>query len=223
MKFSEQVRKKVDSIWEASFQHPFVKGVAEGTLPLECFAYYVQQDSFYLSKFAQVQAIGAAKSEDFQTTAQMAFHAKSTFDAEHMLHEGFAKDLDLKKNEQGHMVAGEPAPTAVAYTNHLFSVSYKGSLGDVIAAILPCYWLYWEIGEKYKGSKPGHPVYQKWIDTYGDEWFEKLVKEQINRLDELAEKASDAQRQRMEEIFVTSSRYEYMFWEMAYTLETWPV
>lgn len=222
MKFSEQLREKVDSIWNASFEHPFVKGVADGSLPIECFAYYVKQDSFYLSRFAQAQSIGAAKALDFKTTSQMAHHAKSTFDAEHMLHEGFSKDLGLTKNKEGHM-ADEPAPTAVAYTNHLLSVAYKGTLADTIAVILPCYWLYWEIGEKYKGSTPGHPVYQKWIDTYGDEWFETLVKEQINRLDELAEKASEEDKKRMESIFITSSRYEYMFWEMAYNLEEWPV
>ncbi|WP_017727759.1 thiaminase II [Halalkalibacterium ligniniphilum] len=221
MKFSEYLRQKVDSIWEASFQHPFVKGVADGSLPLECFSYYVQQDSFYLSQFAQVQSLGAAKALDFHTTSRMAFHAKSTYDAEHLLHEGFAKELGISK--EGTIVVDEPAPTAIAYTNHMFSVSYKGTLGDVIAAILPCYWLYWEIGEKYKDSKPGVPIYQKWIDTYGDEWFESLVKEQIDRLDKWADKASEAEKQRMESIFITSSKYEYMFWEMAYTLEKWPV
>lgn len=221
MKFSEQLRKKVDPIWEASFQHPFVTGVADGSLPIECFSYYVQQDSYYLSKFAQVQSIGAAKALDFHTTARMAFHAKSSYDAEHMLHEGFAKELGLSKD--GVIVVDNPAPTALAYTNHLFSVAYKGTLGEVIAAILPCYWLYWEIGEKYKGATPDVPIYQKWINTYGDEWFGSLVKEQIERIDEWADKASDEEKARMEAIFVTSSKYEYMFWEMAYRLEDWPI
>ncbi|MEC2078533.1 thiaminase II [Metabacillus fastidiosus] len=221
MKFSEYLRKKVEPIWDASFQHPFVTGVADGSLPLECFSYYVQQDSFYLSCFAQVQSIGAAKSLDFYTTSRMAFHAKSSYDAEHLLHEQFAKELGLSKD--GVIVVEEPAPTALAYTNHLFSVAYKGSLGEVIAAILPCYWLYYEIGEKYKGSTPGVPIYQKWIDAYGDEWFETLVVEQINRLDEWAEKASEDEKKRMESIFITSSKYEYMFWEMAYTIEKWPI
>ncbi|GAE30563.1 thiaminase II [Halalkalibacter hemicellulosilyticus] len=221
MKFSEHLRKQVDSIWNASFEHPFVTGVADGSLSLDAFKHYVKQDSYYLSKFAQVQSIGAAKALDFYTTSRMAFHAKSTFDAEHMLHEGFAKELGL--SEEGHITVENPAPTAVAYTNHLFASAYKGTLGDVIAAILPCYWLYWEIGEKFKGAKPGVAIYQKWIDTYGDEWFGDLVQEQINRLDDWASKASDGEKKRMEEIFVTSSKYEYMFWEMAYTLEEWPV
>ncbi|MBU9722793.1 MULTISPECIES: thiaminase II [Bacillaceae] len=221
MKFSEQLRQKVDAIWEASFEHPFVKGVADGSLPIECFKHYLKQDSFYLSKFAQAQAIGAAKANDFYTTSQMAHHAKSSYEAEHALHEQFARDLDLSKD--GVIHNEDPAPTAVAYTNHILAASYKGSLGDVIAALLPCYWLYYEIGEKYKGSKPGHPIYQKWIDTYGDEWFATLVKEQIDRLDDLAERASEEDRKRMEKIFVTSSKYEYMFWEMSYTLEDWPV
>ncbi|WP_062046967.1 thiaminase II [Bacillus sp. JCM 19034] len=221
MKFSEHLRKQVDSIWKASFEHPFVTGVADGTLPLEAFKHYVKQDSYYLSKYAQVQSIGAAKANDFYTTSRMALHAKSTYDAEHMLHEGFAKELGLSND--GQIIVENPAPTAVAYTNHLFASAYKGTLGDVIAAILPCYWLYWEIGEKFKGAKPGVAIYQKWIDTYGDEWFGNLVKEQIDRIDELASRASDEEKKRMEDIFIKSSKYEYMFWQMAYTLEEWPV
>ncbi|WP_026671969.1 thiaminase II [Alkalihalobacterium bogoriense] len=221
MKFSEHLRKKVDSIWEGSFSHPFVTGVADGSLPIECFRYYVQQDSYYLSKFAQVQSIGAAKAKDFYTTSRMAYHATTSYEAEHMLHEGFAKELGISKD--GVIVVDNPAPTALAYTNHLFSAAYKGSLGDVLAAILPCYWLYWEIGEKFKGSSPGVPIYQKWIDTYGNEWFGSLVKEQIERMDAYAEQASEEEKRQMESIFITSSKYEYMFWEMAYTLEDWPI
>lgn len=220
MKFSEQLRAAVDTSWNASFEHPFVRGIGDGTLPLDCFRFYVLNDAYYLSQFARVQALGAAKAADLYTVNRMAVHAQGTYSAELSLHEKFAKLLGITEEEQA---AFEPAPTAYAYTSHMLRAAYSGSLGDIVAAILPCYWLYYEIGERLKSCTPDEPIYREWIAAYGGEWFRELVEEQIARLDELAEQASEADRERMKRHFVISSRYEYMFWEMAYVKETWPI
>lgn len=219
MKFSQMIRRDANPIWRASFEHPFVTGIADGTLPLDCFRYYVLQDSYYLSNFAQIQALGAAKAGDLHTSDRMAAHVQGTYQAEMALHENFTKRLGVTEEEKANFV---PAPTAYAYTSHLHRAG-AGHLGDIIAAILPCYWLYYEIGEKLQGSTPAEPIYQEWIAAYGGDWFKQLVEEQINRLDEIAETVSDKDRLRMKELFMTSSRYEYMFWEMAYRQEQWPV
>jgi thiaminase (transcriptional activator TenA) len=220
MSFAKQLRQAADSIWEASFQHPFVTELGDGTLDLKCFRYYVLQDSYYLSHFARVQALGAAKAADLHTTARMAHHAQNTYEAELALHENFVKKLGITEEEKASFV---PAPTAYAYTSHMYRAAYEGHLGDIIAAILPCYWLYYEIGERLKDCKPEEPIYQEWIAAYGSEWFRSLVEEQIARLDAIAELVTEADRKRMEQHFIISSQYEYAFWEMAYRLETWPV
>ncbi|MBA2874762.1 thiaminase II [Thermaerobacillus caldiproteolyticus] len=220
MAFSTLLRKAANPIWEASFQHPFVKELGEGTLDIACFRYYVLQDSYYLSHFARVQALGAARANELSTTARMAHHAQNTYQAELSLHEKFSKQLGITEEEKASFI---PAPTAYAYTSHLYRAAYEGHLGDVIAAILPCYWLYYEIGERLKDCKPEETIYQQWIAAYGSEWFRSLVEEQIARLDEIAETVTEADRKRMEQHFIISSQYEYAFWEMAYHLETWPV
>lgn len=71
--------------------------------------------------------------------------------------------------------------------------------------------------------QPKEPIYQEWIAAYGSDWFRTLVEEQIARLDRIAETVTEADRKRMKQHFVISSQYEYSFWEMAYTLEKWPV
>ncbi|WP_163859010.1 thiaminase II [Paenibacillus elgii] len=220
MKFSEQVRQAADASWQASFEHPFVKGIGDGTLPLDCFRHYVLNDAYYLSQFARVQALGAAKANDLATVNRMAHHAQGTYEAELSLHEKFSKLLGVTEEEKA---AFEPAPTSYAYTSHMIRAAYTGQLGDIIAAILPCYWLYYEIGERLAGCTPEEPIYREWIAAYGGEWFRVLVEEQIARLDELAEQATAQDRQRMQNHFILSSRYEYMFWDMAYRKETWPV
>lgn len=220
MKFSQRVRKSVDAIWNASFEHPFVVGLGDGSLPLESFRYYVLQDSYYLSCFARVQALGAAKAGDLFTSGRLAAHVEGTYQAEMAMHEKFAKMLGITEKEKAQF---RPAPTSYAYTSHLFRAAYEGNLGDIIAAILPCYWLYYEVGQRLKDAQPDEPIYREWISAYGKDWFREFVEEQINRLDEQAEKGTDADRDRMEQHFVISSQYEYMFWEMAYCRETWPI
>jgi thiaminase/transcriptional activator TenA len=220
MKFSQKLRESVQAIWQASFDHPFVTGIADGTLPLACFRYYVMQDAYYLSQFAKVQALGAAKAEDLYTSGRMAAHVQGTYNAELALHEKFTKLLCITDAEKASF---QPAPTAYAYTSHLFRAAYTGHLGDIVAVILPCYWLYWEIGERLKGSNPNEIIYREWIEAYGGEWFGELVQEQIERLDALAEQVTEADRERMQQHFVISSRYELLFWEMAYQQEKWLV
>lgn len=220
MKFSEQLRLAADASWQASFEHPFVRGIGDGTLPLDCFRHYVLNDAYYLSQFARVQALGAAKADDLHTVNRMAVHAQGTYEAELSLHEKFSKLLGITDEEK---LAFEPAPTSYAYTSHMLRVAYAGRLGDILAAILPCYWLYYEIGERLAGCTPEEPIYREWIAAYGGEWFRELVEEQIARMDGIAELAAPQDRERMQRHFVISSRYEYMFWDMAYRKEAWPI
>ncbi|WP_028547549.1 thiaminase II [Paenibacillus sp. UNC451MF] len=219
MKFSQELHNAVEASWNASFHHPFVQGIAKGTLPLECFRHYVLNDAYYLSQFARVQSLGAVKAADLAVSNRMTVHAQGTYNAELSLHETFCKQMGITAEERA---AFQPAPTAYAYTSHMQRVAYNGHLGDIIAVILPCYWLYYEIGEKLQGSTPEEPIYREWIEAYGGEWFRELVQEQIDRLDMIAEQVTQADRDRMKQHFIISSHYEYLFWEMAYTREAWP-
>ncbi|WP_433746492.1 thiaminase II [Falsibacillus pallidus] len=219
MSFSKECRQAANEIWEASFRHPFVRELGEGSLSREKFRFYVMQDAYYLSHFARVQSFGAAKALDMETTSRLAAHAQSTAEAELSLHSKFSTIMGITEEERASF---KPAPTAYAYTSHMYRAASLGGLGEIIAALLPCYWLYYEIGERLKDCKPEDPIYQEWIAAYGGDWFRTLVEEQINRLDVLAEEATDRQRAQMKELFIISSQYELQFWEMAYTQETWP-
>jgi thiaminase/transcriptional activator TenA len=218
MSFAKECRKEAKKWWDASLQHPFVQGIGNGKLEIEKFRFYVLQDSYYLSNFARVQSYGAAVSRDLYTTNRMANHAQGTYEAEMSLHRKFSVLLEISEEERK---AFKPAPTAYAYTSHMYRAVQSGKLGYIIAAILPCYWLYLDIGNYLKDCQPGEMIYQEWIAAYNGDWFRELVTEQIQRIDELAEASSEEERSEMKEFFWRSAYYEYCFWEMAYTMETW--
>ncbi|MFY0760050.1 thiaminase II [Metabacillus dongyingensis] len=218
MSFSKECREYANKWWEGSFEHPFVKGIGEGSLSKEKFKYYVMQDSYYLTHFAKVQAFAGAMAPDLHTTYRMSVHSQGTYEAELSLHQQFSVLLGITDTERKEF---KPSPTAYAYTSHMYRSVATGNLGEIIAALLPCYWLYYEVGEHLKDCKPGDEVYEKWIATYHGDWFKELVLEQIARFDELALRASDHERQMMKENFLISSMYEYRFWDMAETMESW--
>lgn len=216
MTFSEEIRQAAQQYWDSSFSHPFVTGIGDGTLPLAKFRHYVLQDAYYLKHFAKIQARAASKAQDFATIAELAEHATSTYAAELSLHQSFFEPLGISSEA---LAEFEPAPTAYAYVSHMHHAS-EGTLGETIAAILPCYWLYYEVGQQLQSCTPDSPIYAQWIATYSSEWFERVVFEQIDRLNDLAERASAEERERMKQHFVKSCYYELMFWQMGWTEET---
>ncbi|MEC5423176.1 thiaminase II [Virgibacillus sp. C22-A2] len=218
MLFTETLREATRNSWEQSLNHPFVTGIANGDLPLETFKYYILQDIYYLNHFGKVHALAAAQADDFRITAMLADKAKHTAEAELTVHKEHAAILNITDKELNQF---KPAPTAYAYTSHLYRAALSGSLGQTIAALLPCYWLYADIGKTYQNVKPSEAIYQNWINTYASEWFHASTQDQIDLLNRIAEDANEKEKEKMKEQFVIAKEYELAFWEMAYTKEVW--
>ena len=218
MRFSEQLRERTKGSWDKSLNHPFVKGVVHGDLPLETFRNYIMQDIYYLKHYGKIHAFAAAHADDFSVSASLAEKAKNTAQAELTVHKEHAEILNITDEDIENF---KPAPTAYAYTSHLYRASLSGSLAQIIAAILPCYWLYADIGHKYRDEKPEEEIYRNWIQMYASDWFQESTQEMIELVDDLAERASADEKEKIIEQFVIAKEYELAFWEMSYTFETW--
>jgi len=119
----------------------------------------------------------------------------------------------------------ELSPTNLAYTRHLLCVAYAGTVGELMAAMLPCMWTYQEIGERFGGVSAlrEHPIYQEWLATYQSQEYIDLVDWYRSLVDHFASEQGNSAKEKMRRHFILSSRYEYMFWDMAYREETWPI
>jgi thiaminase/transcriptional activator TenA len=98
-----------------------------------------------------------------------------------------------------------------------------GDFHEALAAVLPCYWIYAEVGKALLDGGSPDPRYRKWIETYGGEDFGALVEAVLDLTDRVCEDLNDSQREAVKKTFITTSRYEWMFWNMGWTLEEWPV
>ena len=106
----------------------------------------------------------------------------------------------------------------------MLATAYQHSFAVTVAAVLPCFWIYLEVGKHiYQQANTQANPYQKWIDTYVDADFEASVNNVIQVADREAEKASIKELELMNRVFYRASQFEWMFWDSAYRLETWTI
>ena len=222
MKASERLRSEYGYLWEKLFQHPFVLEMGQGSLPIEKFQFYVKQDYYFLIQYSKVLAIAAAKAPNLDLMSVFSDLLTETINTEMDLHRSFAQKFDISKDSLDNV---EPAPITTAYTDYLLRVAYEGSLLDIIATLLPCQWGYAETGGylKANGNLSSDNQYVPWIEMYTSKEFEVFVEQLKHNLDELVDGGGDSTYSGISDHFLTSTRYEYWFWDMSYNLYTWPV
>ena len=207
-------------IYQAILEHPFLTGLTDGSLPPDAFAFYVVQDALYLRKYSEALAAAGARAPDEAGREMFTRHAADAIAVERELHGSLLAGLGI---DPAAARAAEPAPTTLAYTSHLLATVSTGSYADAVSAVLPCYWIYWEVGRELLRHGSPDPRYQRWIGTYGGEEFGGVVREVLALTDRLGTGLAAAERDRARQHFRVSSRYEWMFWDMGYRRERWPV
>jgi thiaminase/transcriptional activator TenA len=210
----------IESTFAAILAHPFLTGLTDGGLDEAAFAQYVAQDVHYLRDYARALAIVGAKAPTLEGTAMFARHAAEVFDVELALHSTLLPELGL---DPGQLSAMPPTPTTQAYTSYLLATTYGGSFADGLAAVLPCYWIYAEVGAALLARGSSDPRYQRWIDSYGGDEFAATVGQVLELTDRIGPTLTAAEETAARAHFATTARYEWMFFDAAYRREQWPV
>ena len=194
--YSALLRTEADTIWRKIFSNPFLTEIQNGSLPLEKFRYFLAQDYLYLDLLSR----------------------RIITPVERPLHQKLMSLVGLAVEEVERL---GPSPTNLAYINHMIKTAALSGLGPTAAALLPCPWSYHEIGGFLKPVE--HPVYGQWVAAYMEGFLEESTNAWRSFVDQEAAEAGPREREAMRTAFLTSSRYEYMFWKMAYEQESWPI
>ncbi|CAN5639586.1 thiaminase II [soil metagenome] len=166
---------------QATLEHRFVRGLADGTLPLESFQEYVAQDAFYLESFTRAYALALAHSPDIRGLQDFAELLAGTLE-ELKLHESYADRWEVN------LGGTAPGEATLAYTDFLLTTASLGSVGETCAAMTPCMRLYASLGQSLarEGIGENNP-YAEWVETYSDSEFEDLA----SRLEKLLDRFAD--------------------------------
>ncbi|HEY4024415.1 MAG TPA: thiaminase II [Pseudonocardiaceae bacterium] len=225
--FCELARQRTDKLHRALLDHPFNRELARGSLGRQQFQFYLVQDARYLVGFARALAVAAAKAGDVVDIAFFAGAAQESIVVERALHAGYFERFGLTEADLAEVPT---SPTCLAYTSYLLATAATADFPELIAALLPCFWVYQQVGAdivagQEQGALPvqeGDNPYQAWIDTYADEEFAKAVATCRDAVDRVALTATESTRDRMFAAFTKACEYEWLFWDSAYRLEAWP-
>lgn len=221
MRFSERIYEQLQPIWRKNHSHSFVQEMGDGSLNPGKFRFYMIQDYLYLIDYAKLFALGAVKATDVETMGKFARLLDSTLNEEMALHRQYAERFEITETE---LEQAKPSPITLAYSHYMLHIAQNGTLAELVSALLPCMWSYWEIGKELS-QKPGaldHELYGEWIKMYSSEEFGQLAEWCIELFDDLTTGKPESELSQLEEIFLNTTRFEYMFWDMAYKKEMWP-
>ena len=209
--------------WTAACEHPFLTSLLDGSLAPEFFRFYQMQDARDLEAYADACSLISVRMDDPENKLWFIDAARLALVVERELHAEYGRKLGYSPQDVARLVL---TPNNRAYQNHLLTACTKGTLLEAVAALAPCPWLYAEVGRSVSGRlsnlAPDHP-YADWLRTYADPAFVTYTNELLFLLEYLAERHPDEEhRSAAKEAFQLSTRYEFMFWDQAWTLQGWP-
>ena len=215
-RYSDELRAMAGGIWEAQHAHPFVQGIADGTLEVERFRHFVRQDYVFLIDYSRLLSLASARAPQLAWMRRFAELATATLGREMEMQREFASAWGIAEEE---LEYERPTATTRAYADFLLRTAALGDFAELVSALLPCMWGYAEVGRSLAPWTKDNP-YAAWIETYASPEFSAQAGWCRSLTDELAAGLDDSGRARMLEAFLQSSRHELAFWDMAWRLES---
>lgn len=207
-------------LFESTRDMPFNRELAQGVLPPEKFRHYMIQDARYLEGFARSLSLVAAKGWNADHVVQFAKAAEVAIIVERELHEDYFERFGVCQED---FADAELSPACNHYVSYLQSTCAQEPFEVGLAALLSCFWIYREVGTAIHASANPDNPYAAWIETYAGEDFAEAVDAVIATLDDVSAACSARSIERMHHAYRRSAQLEWMFWDSAYRLETWPV
>jgi len=218
--FSAEAWARNAAAYDAIRTIPFNAELAAGSLSEARFRRYIVQDAHYLIGFGRALALAAAKAPHPDRIVQFAKGAETAIVVERALHGGFFRDYGIDADT---FTATPLSPPCEHYVSWLMATAWGEPYEVVLGALLPCFWIYAEIGREIFSKAASDNPYRAWIDTYAGEDFAQAVAQMIAATDEAAEGIAPALVERMHRAFTQASRLEYLFWDGAYRDVVWPI
>ncbi|QBJ97863.1 TenA family transcriptional regulator [Rhodococcus sp. ABRD24] len=223
-RFTDHLWERTAVLRDAIDNLEFLRRLGDGTLPLDVFRVYIEQDALYLAEYAKALALVASRAPDPQSAAFWATSAATAAVVETSLHESLLTSGALPESE----AVPAHSQACLGYVSYLTATSATESYAVAAAALLPCFWIYADVGSRLAASAhdvlavdPSHP-YAQWVTTYDSPEFQESVVTARRLVDAAADAATAEQRAAMVRAFVIATRYELMFWDTALHPQPWP-
>jgi thiaminase/transcriptional activator TenA len=218
MRFIDTLKTATGDLWDQIHTMPFNRELSAGTLPAEIFKGYIIQDAHYLEGFARALALAAARAPNPSAVGQLAGAASGAVMVEAALHTTYMEQFGVSKAE---FTRTPKSQACDHYVSALISSAATDDFPVAVCALLPCFWVYYSVGQLLAKESVANNPYQAWIDTYSGEEFASAVEAMLTLTDGLAAKADQATQEKMTQAFIKATWHEWHFWHSAYHQEGW--
>lgn len=215
MEFVQEMTNSVMDIWNAYLEHPFIKEMAEGTLPENKMIRYIIEDSLYLREYVKVCAIGILKAKNMKQIVKFNSMIAGIVQGEYVLRDNYLTRAGIDKN------AWETMPLSKEnrdYANYILKIAIDDDLPELLAATLPCSLSYYYIGKQLaeRDSECLKRRYGELIADLASETCWEMCELSSDFMNALCERLDENRKRRLTEIFREASNYEMGFWNMIY-------
>jgi thiaminase len=211
--FTDRLIEANRAVWAAMADHPFVLGLARGTLPDSALQAWVQQDRVFVMEERRVVAALRAHGLPSRLDDMLA-------DLDHNLvleAEAFTQTAA----DHGFAPDAEPWPVCLGYISYLRCAAYDGAL-EGLTALYAAERAYLDTWTTVAERSPADSTYHAWIQNWTGEPFRAFVTSLGHDLDQLAGAPSPALAHRLGVVFTGAARFELAFWEMCWSGQAWP-
>lgn len=220
-RFTDYLRMQAEDVWQAQHRHPFVRGIGDGTLDPDRFTHWLRQDYLFLIEYARLAGAAVLRAPGLDAMRTFSQLLYEILGREMELHKSYCAEFGISSEA---LAAGIMTPTTQAYTDFLLRAATTREWAELLGALLPCMWGYNEVGSVLATrGMPDDPRFRRWINVYADPEFGEIATWCRDLLDDACVGLPEHRLNAVERHFITSSRYELQFWEMAWTLEAWRV
>ncbi|MEM1380675.1 MAG: thiaminase II [Pseudomonadota bacterium] len=216
--FTQELWARNLALFEATRSMPFNTELLDGSLNAQAFSHYILQDAHYLEGFARALALASAKGLSADHVVQFAGAAEEAIVVERSLHTDYFKTFGIGNDAFSRT---ERTPVCDHYVSFLVATAALQPFEVAVAALLPCFWIYREVGNHIHAHAARDHPYRAWIDTYAGDDFSQAVDRVIATVDGVAADTSERNRQKMHRVYKRSAQLEWMFWDSAYRQADW--
>lgn len=218
MSFTGTLKAAAEPIWTQIHTMPFNAELSAGTLASEVFKGYIIQDAHYLEGFARALSMAASRAPVPETIGQLSASATGAVMVETALHSEYMNLFGVSRED---FLATPRSQACDHYVNSLISTAAIKPFPVVVTALLPCFWVYYSVGQKLNTETIPNNPYKAWIDTYAGEEFAEAVNDMLDLTNRLGENADEQTKHAMIESFKQATWHEWMFWNSAYHQLGW--
>lgn len=217
----EALKAGAREAWRGYVAHPFVRALADGSLPEACFRHYLGQDYLFLLHYSRAWALAVVKSTEVEDLRQAAAAVDLLLNHELALHVKYCAGWGLGEQD---LKALPEADANRLYTRFVMDAGLTGDLLDLLVALSPCSLGYAEIGRRLLADPAtrldGNP-YRDWIEMYGGAEFQDGAEVSRRQLERVAaarglvgDVAANPRWPQLLGLFETACRLEIGFWDM---------